>query len=278
MKMLRKEDLKEIGKEAVKEVKKKAPSIMAWIGALGVVGTGVMAYRARPRVDDILEQRRKRLAALNEETGLTVEEIKKKEREITKDTVIGVTKELGPVFLIGGISAGCTLKSDQMHLRRFADISALYEISTNALKKHEKAALEVIGEKKEEKYREATAKEYMKDIDFREDRIFNTGTGNLIFVDPKTNYVFRASKNAVEEARLWVNERLFSDSRGCEEFVSLNDFYYNLHLPACEFGENNGFSATTGGLVIDYDYGGEPYNGEPAYILRYDICLRQHEW
>lgn len=273
MKLLNKGSMKAVTKGVSEGVKKNAPSILSGVAVAGLVTTVILAVKATPKANEILEERKKELEELakkKESDDISKEEIRKERIKVEVNTAAALTPIVGPAVISGFATGACIIGANYINLRRLADISAMYEITNDAYLRYKKKTKDVIGEKKSEEIDKKVMTDRARECyEENPEIIFSTGKGEILCFDCVSGRYFRSSKNAIESAANAINSAVF-----CDMFVSLNEFYYSLGIPQIKFGESHGWNACDGTMLeLDGRYIEAP-DGSPCYAIDYDIHPR----
>lgn len=205
-------------------VTRHSPGILAALGCVGFITSVIMSAKAAPKA---------------------MEELK----EMPEDSpTMDKVKAIGPIYAptVGMIllSTACIVGSNRISRYRYASLLALYSIGEKSLQRWQKAVLEEVGEKKYGNVRERTLtsdKPIPTTIVMDDERV--------LFFDVYSGRYFRA--DSVETVRKVVND--LNDQLFADDFVSLNDFYFDIGLPQVEFGNEVGWNISNGSIKIDYD-------------------------
>jgi hypothetical protein len=143
------------------------------------------------------------------------------------------------------ISTACIVASSRAHRHRYAGLLAIYSIGERTLQKWQSSVLEEVGPKKYEKVRERVVSPDENPVPtailLDEDRV--------LFFDTYTGRYFR--KNSVETIRRKVND--LNDQLLTGDWISLNDFYFELGLERVDFGDEVGWTSYHGTIQVEYD-------------------------
>lgn len=183
----------------------------------------------------------------------------------------GVPHYIPSVIAASG-SAYCAIKAENLNAGRIALLNAAIAASENSLNAIQSAMEKELPKSKVDKIKnEAHKEEFEKTAavgDWEE-----TGNGQFYFYEPWHGRKFKSSVNAIEKARLAVNNRIL-----VENYASINDFYYELKINPIEAGSREGWNVQTGYLEINYDhFQWDDVNGEtyPVCYLEYITKPRQ---
>lgn len=206
-----------------------SPTILAGLGIVGFITSVVMSAKAAPKAAEALRTR-----------------YYEKPNEIIslKDKIKITAPIYAPTAGMVLISTACVVGSNSIHRYRYASLLALYSIGQQAMDRWQDAVLGEVGKKKYEKVRERVAEpegEPPVSLVVDDER--------TLFYDKFTGRFFRASSiEIVRKAINDLNDRMFR-----EDFVSLNEFYFEIGLPQVEFGDEAGWNVADGSIKVTYD-------------------------
>ena len=206
-------------------LKDQYPNILSALGVTGFITSVIMAAKAAPTAKDILDE-------ADEETPL-IEKVK------------AVAPVYAPTAGMILISTACIVASNRAHRHRYASLLALYSIGEKTLQKWQSSVLEEVGPKEYEKVRERVVSPDENPVPtavlLDEDRV--------LFFDKFSGRYFRL--NSVETVRRVVND--LNDQLLSGDWISLNEFYFELGLERVEFGDDWGWAAYQGAIQVDFD-------------------------
>ena len=203
---------------------KQSPAILAALGCVGFITSVIMSAKATPKAMRVLEV-------------------------VPEDSpIMDKVKAIGPIYAptIGMIllSTACVVGSNRISRYRYASLLALYSIGEKSLQRWQGAVLNEVGQKKYENVRERVVSPedpVPTVIMMDEDRV--------LFFDSYSGRYFRT--DSVETVRKIVND--LNDLLFQEDFVSLNEFYFEIGLPRVEFGDEAGWNIADGSIKVTYD-------------------------
>ena len=201
------------------------PNILSALGVTGFITSVIMAAKAAPQAKGILEE-------ADEETPL-IEKIK------------AVAPLYAPTAGMILISTACIVASNRAHRHRYASLLALYSIGEKTLQKWQDSVLEEVGPKKAEKVRERV-------VSPNEDPVPTAillDQDRVLFFDTFTGRYFRT--NSVETVRRKIND--LNEQLLTGDWISLNEFYYELGLERVDFGDECGWSSYQGNIQVEFD-------------------------
>ena len=133
--------MKKIG--LMKKVRDCSPTILTCVGAIGVIGTAVMAVKATPKAVELLEQ-------ATEEKG----------EDLTKLEIVDVA---GPVYIpsiiMGTATIACIFGANILNKKSQAALMSAYALLDNSYKEYMKKSEELYGQEAGAHIKEELAKE-----------------------------------------------------------------------------------------------------------------------
>lgn len=232
---------------AVKALERHSPEILTGIGIAGMIATTVAAVRATPKALELIDER----------------EIEEGKRLSNVEVAQIVWKCYIPAAVTGVLSTACLIGASSVNLRRNAALATAYTISEAALKEYKAKTLEVVGEKKEEAIRDAVAKDKLRQNPVSKTEVIMTGKGETLCYDILSGRYFKSDMDKINKAINELNLRMRS-----EQYVSLNDFYYEVGLPDIKLGEDLGWNIDKG--YIDVQFGSHlAADGTPCLVIAF---------
>lgn len=264
--------------QVAKSLDEKSPAILVGVGLVGFAATVVLAVKATPDANEVIEDTKKDLDEAVEvrETypeEYSEEELKKEKASLYFDCAKGLVKLYGPAFLLGVSSTYCILKAQKIQSTRFMALATAYQITDASYKEYKNKVVETLGEKKERKIVDEINKDKVKNNPPENNEVFVTGRGDTLCYDSMSGRYFYSSPEKIRQAQNVVNALLID-----EDYVSLNTFYYEIGLPAIDLGEELGWNVDDPGVrphgvemiftssLTDVD--------RPCLVVSYDIAPR----
>lgn len=231
---------------------KHSPEILTGLGIAGMVSSTVLAVKATPKalrlIDDALES---------------------SDEELTKLDIVKVAwKPYVPAAITCAASTVCLIGASSVNLKRNAALTAAYELSRNALVDYKNAVVETIGEKKAQEVSGKVAKKHIDEHPVIEQEIFLTEQGSILCYDVISGRYFKSDIEKIKRAENHLNKQLMD-----ENYISLNDFYYELGLPCTKIGNELGWNSNDG--LIDLTFNSQlTEDGRPCLVVDYCIAPR----
>ena len=261
--------LKTVAKNVMNLASKNSSTILAGLAIAGVGGTIFGTIKATPKAMEILKRKDKALDMVAED--LENEEINAEQyKEERKRIYISYTKDMikvwWPVALSGIATIACIIGSHTIDKRRQAALAAALSMTESRLKEYQDKVTETLGEKKEQKIRDAIAKDKIDANVPKEENIISTGHGDVLCYDAISGRYFKCNADFIRNRVNVLNQRLLS-----EMWIPLNDLYYELDMPRIKLGDDLGWNISDDGL-IELDFSSQLSEDEkPVLVL--DYCV-----
>lgn len=248
---MNKPNLSSISKGIRTAVTKHSPEILTGIGITGMITTTVLAVRATPKALILIEER-------------------KDEANVDKLTPVETVKAAWtcyiPAAITGGLSIICLIGASSVNARRNAALATAYTLSESALKEYQEKVVEQIGEKKEQAVRDAIAKDKLEQDPVTNREVIITEKGDTLCYDALSGRYFKSDIDKIKKAVNEINKNLLGD-----DYISLNDFYYELGLDNTKLGDELGWNVNDG--LIDLNFSSQlASDGTPCLVINYQVA------
>lgn len=220
-------------------ISKHSPEILTGIGIAGMITTTVLAVKATPKALDLIEDKKEELDAHKEDKLSPV--------EVVKTT----WKCYIPAAATGAMSVACLIGASSVNARRNAALATAYNLSATALSEYKEKVIETVGEKKEQLIRNKVAEDRVNKEPVNQSAIVVSGNGTTRCFDAITKRRFISDIDTIKRIVNELNARMIDG----EDYISLNDFYYELGLDGVSIGDDLGWSTRDGrqGLIkVDF--------------------------
>lgn len=239
---------------------KHSPEILVGIGIAGMISATVLAVKATPTAMRKIDVERKRRE--NESTDGVAE-------PLTKVDVVKTTwKCYIPTAVTTGVSVACLIGASSVSARRNAALATAYTLSETALKEYREKVVETIGEKKEEAIRDQVVKERIEKNPVKNAEVIISDKGNTLCYDCISGRYFRSDIEKIKRAVNELNRRMIS-----ENYISLNEFFYEIGLRPTELGNELGWNMNDG-LIEPHFSSQLAEDGEPCLAIDYYVAPR----
>lgn len=212
---------RQAGADVLKSAKKHSPELLVVLGVVGFVGTVIMAVKTTPKAQEIIRK----------------EERRKNGPLTTKEKVAATWKVYVPTAVTGIASVACVLGGTATNCKRNAALAAAYATSESTMRIYREKVIETLGEKKEKIVRDEVAKEQIRRDPIESKQVFITPRGKTLCYDPLSGRYFESDIEQIKKAVEELNKRLRN-----EMFVTLNEYYDLIGLPAIKMGDVIGWS------------------------------------
>lgn len=245
-----KQSLASIAKSVRTAMKKHSPEILTGIGIAGMVTTVVMAVRATPKALVLMEEKKEEYGA---------------DKLTAKEMVEAAWRCYIPTAVVGTASIACLIGASSTNFHRNAALATAYTLSESTLKEYQKKVVETVGEKKEQTIRESVSKDKMNANPVREIILTEKG-GNTICYDVLSGRYFKSDRDKIMQAMNKLNRQMRD-----ENYVTLNEFYYELGLDGTKMGDMLGWNIDKG--YIDLNFSSHlDANGTPCLVIDYQVA------
>ena len=244
---------------------KHSPEILTGIGIAGMVVSTVLAVKATPKALQLIEEEKnKQLDTDSEETSV-VKDLN------TIDVVKATWKCYIPTVVTGAVSMACIIGANSVNLKRNAALAAAYTLSDTALREYREKVIETIGDKKERAVRDKVAEEKLKKDPVETGKpVVMINSCNTRCYDVITKQRFTSDIETIRRIVNDLNERMI----GGEDYISLNDFYYELGLEPVRIGDELGWNISNGTIKLDFSSQLDT-DGTPCLVIDYIVAPKR---
>ena len=237
--------------------------IIMGLGISGMITTTIMAVKATPKAIHILNEEECRRSKLIPPPYDQVD---------WKDRVKLCWRCYIPSAAVGTLSVACLVSATSINAKRNAALATAYSISESVLKDYQEKVIETIGEKKEELIRGEIAKDKITQNPPNEQSIIITNKGDTLCYDAFSGRYFRGDADKFKRVENELN-RVMLD----EQYVSLNDFYYEIGLENIPLGDELGWTIDDGrdGRIDLYFTSQLTPEGVPCLVINYRVQPRK---
>lgn len=231
---------------------KHSPEILTGLGIAGMITSTVLAVQATPKALELVKERKEELDY--EET----------DKLPVAETVKAAWKCYIPAVVTGATSVVCLIGASSVNLRRNAALTAAYNLSATALAEYKDKVIETVGEKKEREIRDKVSEERINKNPANQSAIIVTGKGNTRCFDTITKRRFVSDIETMNKIVNELNKRMING----EDYLSLNEFYYEIGLDSCLVGDELGWNVREN--LIELDYSAQiDTDGVPCIVVDY---------
>ena len=236
-----------------------SPEILTGLGIAGMVTTTVLAVKATPKALDLIAE------AEDEKFDNGYGEA------LTKVEVVKVAwKPYIPAAITCVTSVACLIGAGSVNAKRNAALATAYNLTSTALSEFKEATLETVGEKKDQAIRNKVAEERVKKEPVNPSAIIVTGNGATRCFDTITKRRFVSDIETIKKIVNELNRRMVNG----EDYISLNEFYYELGLDGVSVGDELGWNVTRG--LIDIEFSAQlDTDGTPCVVIDYSVAPKR---
>ena len=225
---------------------KNAPTILTITGITAMASSTYWAVKATPKAMALKE---KAEVEKNKKAGTFKGDKVNNWIPLTKIEIVQTCwRCYAPAFITGVLGAACLIGANSMNLRKNAALAAAYALSETNFKEYREKTLEEVGEKKEEKIRNAVAEEKITKNPVNTSTVLETGNGDTLCYDAICGRYFKSSIEKLKSALNELNMELVQDG-----YVSLNQYYDLIGLPDGMLGDDLGWSINDNHSTVQLD-------------------------
>ena len=238
-------------KPALETIKKHSPEILTGIGIVCFAGCAVASAIQVPKAVEALK-------------GVKDEDIS------NFDKIKLVAPHVFSPAILFAIGTTCFITATRIGVKRTNVMELAYTKLKENASKFEEGVISKIGEDGYKEVKRKITENDMRDnpppVEFQ-NRETKPGVDNLYLIyDTHSGRYFESNRNEVDRIVNITNEEIRNGN-----FVSLNDFYWNLGLEPVKLGDEFGWDKDhTGYIVLDWDSCIEPNTGKPALTIDYN--------
>lgn len=225
---------------------KNAPTILTVTGITAMASSTYWAVKATPKA---LALKEKAEVEKNKKAGTFKGDRVNDWIPLSKIEIVQTCwRCYAPAFITGVLGAACLVGANSMNLRKNAALAAAYALSETNFKEYREKTLEEVGEKKEEKIRNAVAEEKITKNPVNTSTVLETGNGDTLCYDAICGRYFKSSIEKLKSALNELNMELVQDG-----YVSLNQYYDLIGLPDGMLGDDLGWSINDHHATVQLD-------------------------
>ena len=236
-----------------------SPEILTGLGIAGMITTTILAVSATPKALDLIAEAEEKKIDEGHKEPLTKLEIVK-----------AAWKPYIPAAVTCVTSAVCLIGAGTVHSKRNAALATAYNLSTTALAEYKQKVIETVGEKKEQTIRDKVAEERINKEPANPSTIIVSGNGNTRCFDTITKRRFISDIETIKRIVNELNRKMVNG----EDYISLNEFYYELGLDEVSIGDELGWNVVRGLIEIDYSAQLDT-DGVPCIVIDYTVAPKR---
>lgn len=244
-----------------KYLKKHEPELLVGIGIAGMISTVILAVKATPKALELIELEKKYPSRKGETLSEAI-----KTKSITRTEIIKACwKPYLYPSLLGIASITCIIGGTTINTKRNAALTTAYAITENAFTTYKNKVIETIGEKRERNLQGKIAEDGVKNNPPVNNQVIITTRGNTLCKDSISERYFKSDIDTIRKVINELNRRMT-----IENYISLEEFYYELGLKPMKHADRLGWEIDDGLLEVYFDTCLAD-NDEPCIVLNYNI-------
>lgn len=229
---------------------KHSPEILTGIGIMGMISSTILAVKATPKAMELIK-------------------LKKKELETTELKPVEVVKTAWKPYIpavgLSIASISCIVGASTINYKRNAALASAYAITERTLIRYRDKVVETLGEKGEKKIREEIAQDQVTEKKTSQSAILMTNKGNTLLMDTYSGRYFRSDLDEIRKVVNKLNRDLIY-----ENYIPLNDFYYEIGLDNVKNGSLVGWNLAQG-LIEPIFTTCLAENDEPCVVMDFKV-------
>ena len=267
-------------------LKKHEPEILVVAGAIGAVGSTVLACRATLKVSEVLDEHKDTIntihdAASNEELKeeYTAEDEKKDVRLTYFQTGIKIAKLYAPSVILGTLSLGAMFASNNMLKKRNVALATAYAAIDKSFKEYRGRVVDKYGEEVDKELRYGTRSEKIKVTEVDPE----TGEEKTVKKEVKV-----ADPNLKSDYAMYFNRQTSAYYDECYDYnlsmLRATESYFTTllqtrgHVTLNEVLNHIGIASTKAGMVVGWYYDKKNPDSDDQIDLRIqEIYLDNHD-
>lgn len=217
--------------------RRNSPAILSGAAIAGVIITTVLAVRATPAaVEKIADARDKKVY-----DKADAEQVAVKTSDFTELSIMETVKAAWMCYIPAGLAGMATIAciggANKIGMQRNAALIAAYTLVDNSFKEYKEQVVEAIGDKKEEKVREAIMQRRIDEGPEENRQVIILGEGDQLCYDKFSGRYFRSDAESIRRAENEINFRIVNDM-----YAALNEFYDQVGLEHIDAGDQVGWN------------------------------------
>lgn len=243
------------------------------LGGVAIVSMGggiFSAIKAAPKYEKIKKTKNEEIEELDKNEECSDEEYKVKKASICKRYLKDAVVTWIPTVTFTAISVISVVAIVKISSKKQAALAAALSLADDRLyqyEKYEEKVKESLGPKKEQKIKDDILREHIQENP--PVNVIDTGNGSVLCLDSCSGRYFRSSPEFIRKVEGTLNKRLAN-----EMWVSLNDLYFELGLPAIGIGEEIGWNLNKDGWIDMNPKSTLTQEDIPVYVLDFHIMPR----
>lgn len=246
---------------------KHSQTVAGVIAIAGLIGTEILVFRARPKFDKIVDEKKEKIKAIEENEELTEEEVKEARKEVTIETIKEMIPVASPVLAstlitAGSIAIGVVISNNKIEnlTSRLVTEVACRELLYDKTKK-------LIGEDKMNEVQKEIAQENLSSNyteDELDDVVVKARGGNDRFYDALTGRLFTSDEDTIIDVATILTRKIAS---GSESYITYNEFYTEMDMTGIVAGDDRAFGGLSNVQKLIPNMNNTIKIGKKSYIV-----------
>lgn len=230
-----------------------APTILAGVGTLGVVGTAYLTGKATFKAYEVLQAEKLRQAEVN---GVAVRD--PNQVLLTPQEKVKLCWRLYlPAAGVGALTIASIVMSNRISTNRAAGVAAAYSLSTKALKEYKDHVKEKFGENKAREVQDEVAQKQVSENPPSQQFMMMGPPGKVPCLDMWTKRYFWSTMETIKRAQNDIDYKALHDG-----YPSLTDFYHAIGLEPAAASDSVGWTNSNRPEVMFSATLAEPFEGQ----------------
>lgn len=264
-------------------LKKHEPEILVVAGAIGTIGSTVLACRATLKVNEVLKEHKETINTIHEtaedeefKEKYTAEDEKKDVRLTYLQTGIKIAKAYAPAVILGTLSLGAMFASNNMLRKRNVALAAAYTAIDKSFKEYRGRVVDKYGEEVDNELRYGTKSEKIKTTEIDPE----TGEEKTVKKEVKV-----ADPNLESDFAMYFNRNTSEYYDDCYDYnlsmLRAKESYFTTilqtrgHVTLNEVLNSIGVESTQAGMVVGWYYDKKKSNDGDAGDAYVDLRIKE---
>lgn len=212
--------------------RKRSPEILTALGVAGMAVSMVFVGTATPKALECIKEKKQEYNT----------------DKLTKTEVVKATwKCYVPAAVMFTTSTACIIGASKINFDRNAALATAYTLSETAMMEYKKKVIEEVGKEKESDIQTKVTSDKTGTSPSVINQMFLSGGSDVMCFDELTNSYFLTTVDKLDKAVNELNRRMRD-----ENYITLNDFYYEVGIEPNGLGEMLGWNIDDGYIKLQY--------------------------
>ncbi len=205
-------------------------TILTWCAVAGTISTAIFTAKSTIKAINVLEDEPYEFFDSGKNNKLN-------NKDKIKYNIKKTWKYFIPPVISGGVTIACILGSNSLNAKKTAVLSSLYSASELALKQYQEKVVEIVGQNKATQIKDEIARDKLKRNPKTDSQVIITGKGETLCFDSLSGRYFKIDIEKLRQVEHNINKRFLTG----DDFVTVNELYYELGLDEIELGDGVGW-------------------------------------